>query len=181
MKGKKDNNKREMSGSNYIMNDRIKSEEVRVIEGIPTGVYSRDEALMEADKLGLDLVLISPNANPPVCKIVDFKKFIYEQKRKNKDIEKNQVKVVVKEVRFTPNIGDNDYEVKKKKAIELLSKGNKVKASVFFKGRTIMFKEKGELILVKLASEISEYGIPEDIPKMESKNRMGFIIKPKNK
>lgn len=179
MRGNKNNNKRDIPGSNYVMNDRIKSDEVRIIEGIPTGIYSTSEALKEAEKLGFDLILISPNANPPVCKIVDFKKFLYEEKKKSKDVEKNQVKVVIKEVRFTPNIGDNDYEVKKKKAIELLSKGNKVKASVFFKGRTIMFKEKGELILVKLASEIGDYGIPEGIPKMESKNRMGFIIKPK--
>lgn len=179
MKNSRNNNGREVPGYKYVINDRIKSVEVRVVEGLPNGVYSTSEALREAEKIGFDLVLISPNANPPVCKVVDFKKFLYQEKQKEKDLVKNQTKVVVKEVRFTPNIGDNDYEVKKKKAIEFLIKGNKVKASVFFKGRTIMFKEKGELVLVKLASEIEEYGIPEGVPKMESKNRMGFIIKPK--
>lgn len=172
-------NNRNFQSSNYILNDRITSSSIRVIEGIQSGIYSKAEALIEAEKLGLDLILISPNANPPVCKILDFKKFLYEEKKKIKDKEKNQTKIIIKEIRFTPNIGEHDYEVKKRKTIEFLEKGNKVKVSVFFKGRGIMFKEQGELILVKLANEIEVCGIPESIPKMESKNRMGFVIKPK--
>jgi len=173
------NNRSDSGSSKYTINEKIRASEVRVIEGLPNGVYSKEEALSEAKKLGLDLVLINANASPAVCKIVDFKKFIYQEKMKIKDLDRNQLKMVMKEVKFTPNIGDNDYEVKKKSVIKFLEKGNKVKASVFFKGRTIMFKDRGELILTKLAVEIEEYGIPEGVPKMEAKNRMGFIIKPK--
>jgi len=172
-------NQKSSNSNSYIINEKIKSEEVRVVEGLDVGIYTKEEALSEAKNLGLDLVLISPNANPPVCKVVDFKKFLYEEKKKKKDLEKNQIKILIKEVKFTPNIGENDYEVKKKSVIKFLEKGNKVKASVFFKGRTVMFKDRGELILAKLATEIEEYGVPEDMPKMEAKNRMGFTIKPR--
>lgn len=163
------------------MNERIRAEEVRVVEGLDVGIYDTSDALNQAKKLGLDLVLISPKANPPVCKVIDLKKFLYEEKRRVKELANNQSKVVVKEIRFTPNIGDNDFKVKKKKIIEFLQSGNKVKVSVFFKGRNIMFKDRGELILVKLADELEDYGIPEGVPKMESRNRMGFMIKPKKK
>jgi translation initiation factor IF-3 len=178
---KKRNNRgrREMPGSKYIINDKIRATEVRIIEGLPSGVYSIEDALQEVENLGLDLVVTNLNTSPPICKAVDFKKFLYQEKQKTKDLEKNQVKVVIKEVRFTPNIGENDYQVKKRKAIEFLDKGFKVKASVFFKGRTIMFKDKGEIVLLRLAQELEDVGIPEGVPKMESRNRMGFIIKPK--
>jgi len=174
-----DNKRNNSAASKYTINDRIRATEVRVIEGLPNGIYSKEEALSEAKNLGFDLVLINANASPAVCKVVDFKKFLYEEKKRVKDSEKKQIKVVLKEVKFTPNIGDHDYDVKKKSVIKFLEKGNKVKASVFFKGRTIMFKDRGELILAKLAIEIEEYGIPESVPKMEARNRMGFIIKPK--
>ena len=170
---------RKKFGSNYILNERIRAIEVRVVEGLPNGVYSKEEALSQAKELGLDLVLISENASPPVCKVVDLNKFLYQEKQRIKDQDKKQVKIVLKEVKFTPNIGEHDYEVKKRNVIKFLERGNKVKASVFFKGRTVVFKDRGELVLAKLAIEIEEYGIPEAMPKMESKNRMGFVIKPK--
>ena len=172
-------NKGKEGNKEYITNESILANEVRVVEGIDVGIYTKKEALLEAERLGLDLVLITPNANPPVCKVVDFKKFLYEEKRKLREIDKNQSKVVIKEVKFTPNIGENDYEVKKKSVIKFLEKGNKVKVSVFFKGRNVMFKDRGEFILAKLATEIENYGVPESLPKMESNNRMGFTIKPK--
>lgn len=178
--GKRNNrNEKRSNDNNYVINERIRTDEVRVVEGLDAGIYSKEEALAEARSLGLDLVLISPKANPPVCKVVDFKKFLYEEKKRKKDLDKNQIKVVVKEVKFTPNIGENDYEVKKKNVIKFLEKGNKVKVSVFFKGRTIMFKDRGELILARLATEVEEYGTAEDVPKMEARNRMGFMLKPK--
>lgn len=179
MKKRNNRKKREKFGSKYIINEKIRAEEVRVVEGIPNDIYTKEEALRQARNLELDLVLISPNAKPPVCKIIDFGKFLYKEKQRIKEQEKNQVKVVVKEVKFTPNIGDHDYEVKKKNVVKFLERGDKVKASVFFKGRTIMYKDRGELVLLKLASEVEEYGIPENVPKMESRNRMGFVIKPK--
>ena len=167
-----------MPGSKYTINDRIRAREVRVVEGLPQGVYSIEDALKEAKNLGLDLVATNLNTSPPICKVVDFKKFLYQEKQKAKELEKNQVKIVVKEVQFSPNIGEHDYETKKKNVIKFLSKGNKVKCTVFFKGRTIMFKDRGELVLAKLATEVEEYGIPEAMPKLMGK-RMAFIIKPK--
>lgn len=167
-----------MPGSKYTINDGIRAREVRVVEGLPQGVYSIEDALKEAKNLGLDLVATNLNTSPPICKIVDFKKFLYQEKQKAKDLEKNQVKIVVKEVQFSPNIGEHDYETKKKNVIKFLSKGNKVKCTVFFKGRTIMFKDRGELVLARLATEVEEYGIPEAMPKLMGK-RMAFIIKPK--
>jgi len=181
---KKRNNRgrRAKPGSKYLLNERIRATQVRVVEGLPENdIYNTEDAIKQASDLGLDLVLISANASPPVCKAVDFNKFLYQEKQRAKDLEKNQVKVVMKEIKFTPNIGDNDYEVKKKKIIEFLEDGNKVKASVFFKGRNIMFKDRGEIVLARLAVDIEEYGIPENVPKMESRNRMGFIIKSKKK
>lgn len=172
------NNKRELSGSNYKINEQIRFPEVRVVEGLGQGVYKTSEALEEAKRIGLDLILINENANPPVCKVMDFGKFIYNQKRVKKVNEANQSKTVMKEVQFSPNIGDHDYEVKKKSVIKFLDRGDKVKATVFFKGRTIMFKDRGEYVLAKLATEIEEYGTPESLPKMNGKN-LTFIIKPK--
>jgi translation initiation factor IF-3 len=167
-----------MPGSNYTINDRIRAEEIRVVEGLPVGIYSKKDALYEAKNLGLDLVLISAKATPPVCKVVDFKKFLYEEKKRKKEQEANQIKVIVKEVQFGPNIGEHDYETKKRNVIKFLSRGNKVKCIVFFKGRTIVYKDRGELVLARLATEVEEYGNPEAMPKMMGK-RMSFIIKPK--
>ena len=167
-----------MPGSKYTINDRIRAEEVRVVEGLDNGVYATKDALKEAKDLGLDLVVTNMNTSPPICKVVDFSKFLYQEKQKAKDLVKNQVKIIVKEVQFGPNIGDHDYETKKRNVIKFLSKGNKVKCIVFFKGRSIVYKDKGELVLARLATEVEEYGNPEAMPKMMGK-RMSFIIKPK--
>ncbi len=169
---------RELPGSKYKINENIKYQEVRVISGLENGIYDTRDALREAKLFGLDLILISEKANPPVCKAMEFSKFLYDEKQKEKELLKNQKKVVLKEVQFSPNIGEHDYETKKKNIIKFLESGNKVKASVFFKGRTIMFKDKGELILTKLAIEVGDFGIPEDMPKLVGKN-MTFILKPK--
>jgi len=128
--------------------------------------------------MGLDLVEISPSANPPVCKVIDYKKFLYEQKKKQKEIKAKTAKVVVKEIRFGPNTDDHDFNFKLNHAINFLKDGAKVKADVFFKGRSIIYKEQGEIILLRFADELSEYGKVEMLPKMEGK-RMIIIISPK--
>ena len=178
MNNNRNRGKREIPGSQYKTNEKIKFPEIRVVEGLENGIYDTRDALRQAQDLGLDLVLVTEKANPPVCRVVEFSKFLYEQKQREKENSKNQIKVVVKEVQFTPNIGDHDYEVKKKNVIKFLEKGQKVKALVFFKGRTIMFKDRGELILAKLATEVEDYGVPEALPKLMGK-KMSFIIKPK--
>ncbi len=126
----------------------------------------------------LDLVEISPTANPPVCKVIDYKKFLYEQKKKQKEIKAKTAKVVVKEIRLGPNTDEHDFNFKLKHAIKFLEDGAKVKVDVFFKGRTIIYKEKGEIILLKFAQELAEYGKVEQMPKLEGK-RMIMIISPK--
>jgi len=128
----------------------------------------------------LDLVEISPKAVPPVCKIIDYKKFLYEQKRKEKELKKNQSKVVVKEIRYGPNTDDHDFDFKLKHARAFLSEGAKVKAYVFFKGRTIIFKDRGEILLLKLAQEIDDLGVVEQMPQLMGK-RMIMMINPKKK
>lgn len=128
----------------------------------------------------LDLVEISPKASPPVCKIIDYKKFLYEQKRKEKELKKNQSKVVVKEIRFGPNTDDHDFDFKLKHARAFLQEGAKVKAYVFFKGRTIVFKDRGEILLLKLAQEIDDLGVIEQMPQLMGK-RMIMMINPKKK
>jgi len=133
-----------------------------------------------AAELGLDLVEISPNAVPPVCKIIDYKKFLYEQKKREKTLKAKASQVTVKEIRFGPNTDDHDYEFKKKNAIKFLKDGSKVKAYVFFKGRTIVYKDKGQILLLKLAQEVEEYGTVESMPVMEGK-RMTMFIAPKKK
>ncbi len=133
-----------------------------------------------AVELGLDLVEISPNAVPPVCKIIDYKKFLYEQKKREKTLKAKASQVTVKEIRFGPNTDDHDYEFKKKNAIKFLKDGSKVKAYVFFKGRTIVYKDKGQILLLKLAQEVEEYGTVESMPVMEGK-RMTMFIAPKKK
>jgi len=131
-----------------------------------------------AEELGLDLVEISPNANPPVCKIIDYKKFLYERKKKQKEIKAKSAKIVVKEIRLGPNIDDHDFNFKLKHAEKFLLEGAKVKVDVFFKGRTIIYKEKGEIVLLKFAQELAEHGKVELLPKLEGK-RMIMIIAPK--
>ena len=138
------------------------------------------EALELATSMDLDLVEISPNAVPPVVKIIDYKKFLYEQKKKQKELKSKQSKVVVKEIRFGPNTDDHDFTFKLNHAIKFLKEGFKVKAYVFFKGRTIVFKERGEILLLRFAQDVEEYGIVEQLPKLEGK-RMIMMINPKKK
>jgi len=133
-----------------------------------------------ADEQGLDLVEISPNATPPVCKIMDYKKFLYEQKKREKALKSKATKVVVKEIRFGPQTDDHDYEFKKKHAVKFLTDGAKLKAFVFFKGRSIVFKEQGQILLLRLAQDLEEYGKVEQMPKLEGK-RMIMFIAPKKK
>ena len=140
-----------------------------------------EEALRTAQNLGLDLVEISPNAEPPVCKIIDYKKFIYDQKKRQKSIKSKAVKVVIKELRFGPNTGEHDFNFKLKHAEKFLQDGAKVKAFVFFRGRTIIFKEQGEILLLKLAQALEEYGVVESMPKLEGKRMTMFIASKKKK
>lgn len=144
------------------------------------GVYPIGKALEIADEIGLDLVEISPKADPPVCKIIDYKKFLYEQKKREKAMKAKATKVVVKEIRFGPNTDDHDYDFKKKHAEKFLKDGAKLKAYVFFKGRSIVYKDKGEILLLRLAQELEEYGKVEQMPKLEGK-RMTMFIAPKTK
>ena len=152
---------------------------MRVVgDNVDVGIYNIREAIAIADGQGLDLVEISPSANPPVCKVIDYKKFLYEQKKKAKEIKAKTAKVVVKEIRLGPNIDDHDFNFKLKHAIKFLEDGAKVKVDVFFKGRTIIYKEKGEYVLLRFATELEEYGKVERLPKLEGK-RMIMIIAPK--
>ncbi len=144
------------------------------------GVYPIRKALDLSKELELDLVEISPKAIPPVCKIIDYKKFLYEQKKRDKAMKAKASKVVVKEIRFGPNTDDHDYEFKKKHAEKFLKEGAKLKAYVFFKGRSIVYKDQGEILLLKLASELEELGKVEQMPKLEGK-RMTMFLAPKTK
>ena len=144
------------------------------------GIYPLEEALKIADEQNLDLVEISPKADPPVCKILDYKKFLYDLRKKEKEIKKNTQKVVVKEIRFGPQTDEHDYEFKKKYAMKFLQEGNKVKAYVFFRGRSIIYKDQGELLLLRLAKELEELGKVEQLPKMEGK-KMIMILAPLSK
>ena len=134
--------------------------------------------MREANRQELDLVEISPNADPPVCKVMDYKKFLYEQKKRDKALKSKATKVIIKEIRFGPNTDDHDYEFKKKHAEKFLKEGAKLKAFVFFKGRSIIFKEKGHILLLKLAQDLEEYGKVEQMPRLEGK-RMTMFIAPK--
>ena len=154
---------------------------VRVVgEGIETSVMSIQDALKLADQMELDLVEISPNADPPVCKIADYQKFLYQQKKKQKEIKAKTVKVVVKEIRFGPNTDEHDYNFKLKHAMKFLEEGAKVRAYVFFKGRSILFKEHGEVLLLRFANDLEEYGKVEQLPRLEGK-RMIISFSPKKK
>ena len=165
----------------HKINNKITAHEVRVVgEGIEQGVYSLQDALRLADDAELDLVEISPKAVPPVCRIVDYKKFLYEQKKKQKELKAKQIKVVVKEIRFGPNTDDHDFNFKLNHAKTFLGEGAKLKAYVFFKGRSILFKDKGEILLLRLAQELEDFGIVEQMPKLEGK-KMIMMIQPKKK
>jgi translation initiation factor IF-3 len=154
---------------------------VRLVgDNVEVGVYPIRKALDISKELELDLVEISPKAKPPVCKIIDYKKFLYEQKKRDKAMKAKASKVVVKEIRFGPNTDDHDYEFKKKHAEKFLKDGAKLKAYVFFKGRSIVYKDQGEILLLKLASELEELGKVEQMPKLEGK-RMTMFIAPKSK
>ena len=149
-------------------------------DGVEAKIAPLEEALKTANQLGLDLVEISPKAEPPVCKVIDYKKFIYDQKKRQKAIKSKTVKVVIKELRFGPNTGEHDFNFKLKHAEKFLQDGAKVKAFVFFRGRTIIFKENGEILLLRLAQALEEYGVVESMPKLEGK-RMIMLIAPKKK
>tara|TARA_R110002073_G_scaffold336208_1_gene530859 strand:+ start:2408 stop:2872 length:465 start_codon:yes stop_codon:yes gene_type:complete len=154
---------------------------VRLVgDNVEIGVYPIAEAKKLAEDLELDLVEISPNASPPVCKIIDYKKFVYEQKKREKALKSKTTKVVIKEIRFGPQTDDHDYEFKKKHAIKFLSDGAKLKAYVFFKGRSIVYKDQGEILLLRLAQELEDYGKVEQMPRLEGK-RMTMFLAPKKK
>jgi len=138
------------------------------------------DAVELAKEMELDLVEISPKAEPPVCRIIEYKKFLYDQKKKQKEIKAKQQKVVVKEIRFGPNTDDHDFQFKLKHAKKFLQEGSKLKAYVFFRGRTIVFKERGEILLLKFAQELEEFGTVEQLPKLEGK-RMTVLFNPKKK
>jgi translation initiation factor IF-3 len=149
-------------------------------DNVEVGVYKLPQALILAKELELDLVEISPKAVPPVCKILEYKKFLYEQKKRDKSIKSKAPKVIIKEIRFGPQTDDHDYEFKKKHAEKFLKDGAKLKAFVFFKGRSIIFKEQGHILLLKLAQDLEEWGKVEQLPVLEGK-RMIMFIAPKKK
>ena len=150
--------------------------EVRLVgENIEGGVCPTRKALEIAEELELDLVEISPNATPPVCKVIDYKKFLYEQKKRDKEMKAKATKVVIKEIRFGPQTDDHDYEFKKKHGEKFLKEGSKVKAYVFFKGRSIIYKDQGEILLLRLATDLEDYGKVEQMPKLEGKRMTMFL------
>lgn len=162
-----------------MINEKITVPEVRVVgEGIEAGIYPSKKALEMAREAGLDLVMITEKAVPPVCRIVDYKKFLYEQKKKEKELKAKQQKVVIKEIRFGPQTDDHDYDFKKRHARSFLEEGSKLKAYVFFKGRSIIFKDQGELLLLRLAQDLEDIGKVESLPKLEGK-RMIMMMAPK--
>ncbi|MEL0176350.1 MAG: translation initiation factor IF-3 [Cryomorphaceae bacterium] len=165
--------------ANHRTNERIRVPKIRLVgDNVEPGVYDTRQAQRMAEDMDLDLVEISPKADPPVCKIIDYSKFMYEQRKKQKELAAKAVKVVIKEIRFGPNTSDHDYEFKKKHAIEFLQSGAKVKAFVFFRGRSIVFKDKGEILLLRLAQDLEEYGKVEHMPSMDGK-KMNITIAPK--
>jgi translation initiation factor IF-3 len=165
----------------HRINSRILVPEIRlVLDGQEPQVVKTSDAMVMAEEQELDLVEISPNASPPVCKIMDYKKFLYNQKRKQKELKAKQSKVVLKEIRFGPNTDDHDFNFKLAHARKFLEEGSKLKAYVFFRGRTIVFKDRGELLLLKFAQELADLGTIEQMPKLEGK-RMIIMVNPKKK
>ena len=176
----------------FNINFRIKAPRIRLVgdnldeigeavgESIKTDIYNTRQAQKWAEQVELDLVEISPNADPPVCKIIDYNKFLYNRKKKQKELKAKTAKTVVKEIRFGPNTDDHDFNFKLKHATKFLEEGAKVKAYVHFRGRSIVFKERGELLLLRFIQELSEYGSAENLPKLEGR-RMIVMIGPKKK
>lgn len=164
----------------HRINEKIRGlKEVRLVgDNVEQGVFSIDEAMRIADALELDLVEISPNAVPPVCRIIDYQKFLYQQKKREKEQKAKTAKVIVKEIRFGPQTDDHDYNFKLKHAVEFLKEGCKVKAYVFFKGRSILFKEQGESLLARFAQDLEEYSKVDQLPVLEGK-RMIIMLSPK--
>ncbi|RFC53718.1 translation initiation factor IF-3 [Brumimicrobium aurantiacum] len=161
------------------INDRIRVPQIRLVgDGQEPQIMDTKDALKLADEQDLDLVEISPKAKPPVCKIMDYKKFLYNQKKREKELKAKQSKVTIKEIRFGPNTEEHDFNFKLDHAKKFLQEGAKVKAFVFFRGRTIVFKDRGEILLLRFAQELSEYGTLELMPKLEGK-RMTIMINPK--
>ena len=155
--------------------------EVRLVgENIEPGIFKTADAMRLADEFELDLVEISPNAEPPVCKIMDYKKFVYMQKKRDKELKAKSTQIVVKEIRFGPQTDEHDYEFKRKNAEKFLKEGSKLKAFVFFKGRSIIYKEQGQILLLRLAQDLEDYGKVEALPVLEGK-RMIMYIAPKKK
>lgn len=163
----------------YRINEAIRTKEVRLVgDNVEQGVYTIQQALRIANDQELDLVEISPNVNPPVCRVVDYQKFIFQLKKKQKEQKAKSVKVVVKEIRFGPQTDDHDYNFKLKHAKGFLSEGAKVKAYVFFRGRSILFKDQGEVLLLRFANDLEDYGRVESMPVLEGK-RMTIMLAPK--
>jgi len=162
------------------INEKIKGlKEVRLVgDNVEQGIFSYEDAIRLADQLELDLVEISPNAVPPVCRIVDYQKFLYQLKKREKEAKAKTAKVILKEIRFGPQTDDHDYNFKLKHAIGFLKEGCKLKAYVFFKGRSILFKEQGEILLLRFANELEEYAKVDQLPKLEGK-RMIIMMSPK--
>ena len=159
----------------YRINEQIRVREVRIVDEDGASVMPTKQALDIARQKGVDLVEISPNAQPPVCRIIDYSKFLYQQKKKAKEMKQKQVKVEVKEIRFGPQTDEHDYNFKLKHAKEFLEEGNKVRAYVFFRGRAIVFKEQGEVLLLRFANDLEEYGKVEQLPKLEGKKMFLFL------
>ena len=162
----------------YRINEQIRSREVRIVGDSGSTVVPTRQALDMARDQGVDLVEISPNANPPVCRLIDYSKFLYQQKKRAKEMKAKQVKVEVKEIRFGPQTDEHDYQFKLKHAKEFLEDGNKVRAYVFFRGRSILFKEQGEVLLLRFANDLEEYGKVEHMPSLEGK-KMFLYLAPK--
>ncbi len=169
---KKDNNKMK---NQYRINGQIRVREVRVVSDGGSEVMPTRQALDLARQQGVDLVEISPNAQPPVCRVIDYSKFLYQQKKRQKEMKQKQVKVEVKEIRFGPQTDDHDYQFKLKHAQEFLEEGNKVRAYVFFRGRSILFKEQGEVLLLRFANDLEEYAKVEQLPRLEGKKMFLFL------
>lgn len=169
---------RDDENSNRI-NEQIRAREVRVVgDNVEQGIYTIQEARRMAQQQDLDLVEISPNADPPVCKILDYQKFLYQQKKKAKEQKANQVKTTLKEIRFGPQTDDHDYSFKLRHAISFLQEGSKVRAYVFFRGRSIVFKDQGKLLLLRFANDLEDYARVDQLPKLEGK-RMSMLFSPK--
>lgn len=167
---KKDNQRNQ-----YRVNGQIHVREVRVVSDDGSQVMPTRQALDLAHQQGVDLVEISPNAQPPVCRLIDYSKFLYQQKKRVKEMKQKQVRVEVKEIRFGPQTDDHDYQFKLKHAKEFLEEGNKVRAYVFFRGRSILFKEQGEVLLLRFANDLEEYAKVEQLPKLEGKKMFLFL------